>query len=447
MGRRGRHEVTIDRSRSDFDSLVSATSFGAQDPGCRPEILILAKNIVDVRAAVRLAKARNWRIACCSGGHSWSQNHIRAGGMLIDLSRLNEITVEPKDRTATVGPGCLSGDLDAALARHALFFPVAHAYTVGLGGFLLQGGFGWNSRMTGLACESVIAVDVVLADGRLVHASETENADILWAARGAGPGFFGIVVRFHLRLHARPRFTGMKMQVFRLRHMEELLRWAETISAQVSPKVEFQMMFNRKALGIFAPGIEVATPVLADSRAEARDLLSFIDKGPLRPKASLTLPLIPLSLSRIMKAAEKIVFLPRTRWHCDNIWLDGPVERALPVLRRAAELQPSSPSHMLWMNWNPRTRQRPDMAFSLEGSTYIALYGGLRGQPRSPEQETWATDMTRQLEPFSLGSQLADENLARRPARFMAPANLQRLSVLRSRYDPDNRFFSYGHEQ
>lgn len=102
---------------------------------------------------------------------------------------------------------------------------------------------------------------------------------------------------------------------------------------------------------------------------------------------------------------------------------------------------------MLWMNWNPRTRQRPDMAFSLEGSTYIALYGGLRGQPRSPEQETWATDMTRQLEPFSLGSQLADENLARRPARFMAPANLQRLSVLRSRYDPDNRFFSYGHEQ
>src|ERR1700716_1284426 len=86
----------------------------------------------------------------------------------------------------------------AAPAR-SLFFPSGHCMTVGLGGFLLQGGFGWNSRLWGPACASVTAVDVVTADGALVHADETQNSDLLWAARGAGPGFFGVITRFHLR--------------------------------------------------------------------------------------------------------------------------------------------------------------------------------------------------------------------------------------------------------
>jgi FAD/FMN-containing dehydrogenase len=117
--------------------------------------------------------------------------------------------------SAIVGPGCLAGELNLALAKHRFFFPTAHAWTVGMGGFLLQGGFGWNSPQVGVGCENVTGIDVVLADGTLVHASETENADLFWSARGAGPGFFGVVVRFHLKLHKRPKFVGLKLQVFR----------------------------------------------------------------------------------------------------------------------------------------------------------------------------------------------------------------------------------------
>ena len=119
-------------------------------------------------------------------------------------------------------------------------------------GFLLQGGFGWSSRACGVACQSVIGIDVVLADGTLVHASETENAELLWAARGAGPGFFGIVVGFHLRLQPRPKFVGMKAQVFRIRHLEAVMAWADHVGPSVAPSAEFQLVLDRKAMGIFA---------------------------------------------------------------------------------------------------------------------------------------------------------------------------------------------------
>lgn len=255
---------TIAKGAPGFDPALLSTSFNARDPGRRPDLIVQANDAAEVIAAVRRARVEGLTIGLRSGGHSWAQNHIRDGGMLIDLSRLNGIAINEAEATAVIGPGCLAGELNAALARRKLFFPVAHARTVGMGGFLLQGGFGWNSRTNGLACQSVIGIDVVLADGTLVHASERENADLLWAARGAGPGFFGVVVGFHLRLYRRPKFVGLKLQVFCIRHLEEVMAWADRMGPEVSPSVEFQLVFNRKAMGIFAHGIEVLAPVLAE---------------------------------------------------------------------------------------------------------------------------------------------------------------------------------------
>lgn len=436
---------TIERGDASFDQAIFATSFSVDDPGVRPNAIIQANNVYDVIGAVQRANRDGLKISVVSGGHGWAQNHLRDGGLLIDLSRLNSIELDAAAETAIVGPAARSGDIDVLLAQHKLFFPVAHAYTVGMGGFLLQGGFGWNSRVMGLACQSVTAVDVVLADGSLVHASETENPDILWAARGSGPGFFGIVVRFHLKLHKRPKYTGLKVQVFRLKHLEDVYRWADDVGPSVSPKAEFQMVINRKALGIFSPGIEVICPVLADSRKEAKEAVSFIDKGPLRSKASFTLPLIPISPATIMRGAEKAVFIEGARWHTDNMWLKSPIEPILPQMRAMAESQPGHPAHALWMNWNPITTERPDMAFSLESRSYLALYGAIKGKTVNVADETWATDHARAMEHHSLGSQLGDENLARRASNFMKPENLARLNALTEKYDPQGRFYSYGH--
>lgn len=422
-----------------FDHAVLGTSFNARDPGRRPDLVIQANDVFEVIAAVKRAGRENLRIGICSGGHSWAQNHIREGGLMLDLSRLNGIEIDREARTAIIGPGVLSGELDAAARRAGLFFPVAHAYTVGMGGFLLQGGFGWNSRLVGLACESVIGLDLVLANGDLVHASETENADLYWAARGSGPGFFAVVVRFHLRLHDRPKFTGLKLQIFRMKHLEEVFAWADRVGPQVSPHVEFQMVLNRKAMGIGAPGIEVFAPVMTDSFKAAQEAVAFIANSPLKSKASLTSPLVPMSLSFMMKTGEKTLFLPNTQWTSDSMWMNDPIDPLIPALRQIVDTQPPAPSHALWLNWNP-SRVRPDMAFSLEARAYLALYGGLRNKADADRHDAWATDHMRALEAHSLGIQLADENLGRRPAAFMAPENLKRLDDIRAERDPQGRF-------
>lgn len=439
MGRSSGRGVVLRHGEAGFDAAVLGTSFNARDPGRRPAVVVQANDVFDVVAAVRLARREGRRLSVCSGGHSWAQNHIREDGVLIDLSRMTAMEIDVDARTATVEPGRHCGDVDAALARKGLFFPVAHAWTVGIGGFLLQGGFGWNSRVVGLGCENVIGLDVVLADGSLVHASERENPDLYWAARGSGPGFFGVVVRFHLRLHDRPRFVGLKLQVFRMKHLEEVLTWADRIGPSVSRTVEFQMVLNRKALGIGAPGIEVFAPVMAGGWREARVATDFIRRGPLARKASLTLPLVPMSMATMMRTGEKTLFLPGVRWRADNMWMNGPIDPLLPALREIADSQPPAPSHALWLNWNPPA-SRPDMAFSVEGRTYLALYGGVRTPGEDAAHADWATDHMKALEAHSAGIQLADENLARRPARFLSDEHMARLQRIRAAYDPDGVF-------
>lgn len=430
------------RGDSGYEQAVLGTSFSARDPGRRPEIVVQANTAEEVVAAVHLAKRENLKLSMCSGGHSWAQNHIREGGLMLDLSRLKSIEIDPARQTAAIGPAVLAGELNLALVPHRLFFPTAHAWTVGMGGFLLQGGFGWNSRNVGVGCQNVIGIDVVLADGSLVHASETENPDLFWAARGAGPGFFGVVVRFHLRLHKRAKFIGMKLQVFRIKHLEEVLAWADKVGPQVSPQVEFQIVMNPKASVINAHGLEVVAPVMADSWKEARDMVAFMSNSPVRSKASLTLPLLPMSLNFMMKAGEKALFLSNMRWNADNMWMDTPIDPLLPALRRIADTQPPHPSHGLWLNWNGPV-QRPDMAFSMEHRTYLALYCGLGKDVEEAPDVNWATDHMKALEPWSRGIQLADENLARRPWPFVSDANLARLDLARAKYDPQGIFHTW----
>lgn len=429
----------FERADEGFDAAVLGTSFSGRDPGCRPHVLVQANDVADVIAAVKRAVREDLKISICSGGHSWAQNHIRDGGMLIDMARLNAIEVDGAAMRARVGPGCWSLDLDKRLATDGLFFPVAHAPDVCLGGFLLQGGFGWASRALGMACESVIAVDVVLADGTLVHANEHENADLYWAARGAGPGFFGVVVRYHLKLHRRPRAVGMAIQIFRMEHLEDVFRWADAIGPSVPRSVEFQMLITPHTLAARGPGIEVFAPVLAPTWREAHAALAFLRQSPIRKKASLTTPLIPISTMMMSRIANRTHFPPQMRWCVDNMWTNAPIDALMPGIKRVAETLPPAPSHALWLNWYPPAT-RPDMAFSKEANRYFALYGEWRRAEDDAAYRDWATARMREMAPLSAGIQLADENLGRRPAWFMAQENLKRLDAIRAAYDPQGRF-------
>ena len=158
-------------------------------------------------------------------GTSWQGTSVRDGGMLIDLSRLTDVRVDPDSRTASVQPGGRGRELNNLLEPHGLMFPTGHCPGVGIGGFLLQGGWGWNSRLLGPACMGVDAVEVVTAEGELIRADATQHSDYLWAARGAGPGFFGIVTRFEIRAHPRPAAMLGSGYVYPLALLDEVLRW------------------------------------------------------------------------------------------------------------------------------------------------------------------------------------------------------------------------------
>lgn len=145
--------------------------------------------------------------------------------MLLDLSQMNGFSVDMNARTATIQPGMKGGDLNHALLKDRLFFPSGHCKPVSLGGFLLQGGFGWNSRLWGSVCCSVLGMDIVTADGELVHASENEHAGLFWAARGAGPGYFGVVTSFDLRLQPRPQAMMKSDYVYPIGVLDDARLW------------------------------------------------------------------------------------------------------------------------------------------------------------------------------------------------------------------------------
>lgn len=437
--RRRAKGVVRQRGEENFDATVLATSFNHRDPGVRPDVMVEANDVFDVIAAVKRARRDGLKISICSGGHSWAQNHLREGGLLLDMSRLNSLEIDVPACRAIIGPGIEGSRLNDELMRRGLFFPIPHDLGVCMGGFLLQGGFGWNGRALGLGCENVLGIDAVLADGTLCHANETENSDLYWAARGAGPGFFAIVVRYHLRVHPRPRAIGMAMQTFRLRHLEEVFEWADEVGPDVPSSVEFQLVISRKAMGIFAPGVEVIAPVLAQSWREAREAVSFATRSRIKRKASIALPLLPVPINVAMKMGAKTHFPPNMRWGVDNMWTNTPMPQLLPGLRSIADTMPPAPAHALWINWRPKYK-RPDMAFSVEGERYLSLFGEWRDPADDARYADWATDHMRAMSPYSVGIQLADENLARRPARFVSDSNLARLDDLRAKYDPDGLF-------
>ena len=172
---------------------------GAHDDH-QPAVVVRCTGAADVIAAVGFARSTGLTIAVRGGGHSVAGFSTCDDGMVIDLSPMSAVRVDPVAMRATVGGGAVWADVDHETQTHGLATTGGLISTTGVAGFTLGGGIGWIMRKYGLACDNLAAADVVTADGRLIHASVTENADLLWGLRGGG-GNFGIVTQFELDLH------------------------------------------------------------------------------------------------------------------------------------------------------------------------------------------------------------------------------------------------------
>jgi FAD/FMN-containing dehydrogenase len=168
--------------------------------GPSPALVVRCTGAADVIAAVGFARGNCLTIAVRGGGHSVAGFSTVDDGIVIDLSPMTDVRVDPTARRATVGGGAVWADVDHETQAHALATTGGLVSSTGVAGFTLGGGIGWTMRKFGLACDNLVAADVVTADGRLVHATETENTDLLWGLRGGG-GNFGIVTQFEFDLH------------------------------------------------------------------------------------------------------------------------------------------------------------------------------------------------------------------------------------------------------
>ena len=166
----------------------------------RPALIARCVSAEDVVESVKFARTHNLLVAIRGGGHNIAGNAVCDDGIMIDLSRMKNVQVDVQGRRATAEPGCTLADFDAATQRHGLATPMGINSTTGVAGLTLGGGFGWLSRKYGMTVDNLLSADVVTADGRQVHASETENADLFWGLRGGG-GNFGVVTRFEFQLH------------------------------------------------------------------------------------------------------------------------------------------------------------------------------------------------------------------------------------------------------
>jgi FAD/FMN-containing dehydrogenase len=172
---------------------------GAHD-GREPALIARCTGTADVIAALGFARAHDLPVAVRGGGHSIPGYSTTDGGMVIDLGGMRNVRVDPAARRAYVGGGAVWGDVDHESQQFGLATTGGLVSTTGVAGFTLGGGIGWLMRQHGLACDNLVGADIVTADGRLLHASEEENADLLWGLRGGG-GNFGIVTSFELAVH------------------------------------------------------------------------------------------------------------------------------------------------------------------------------------------------------------------------------------------------------
>lgn len=408
-----------------------------------PDVIVQACDADDVVATIRYARAQGYRVGIRSGGHSWTASHLRDGGVLLDVSRLDHCEVDTDRMTARVGPGKVASDFANELDAQGLFFPAGHCEGIRLGGYLLQGGYGWNSKVLGPACESVLGLEVVTADGDTLYCDAQQHADLYWAARGSGPGFFGVVTSFTLRLHPRAPVLGTCLYMYPVEVADEVFSWGRSISDEIDDRVELQILTSRNApeAGPDEPTITIASPVFADSEDDAKKALSILTSCPVIDRAIANVPYLPAPLAN-WYAAVMMKYPAGHRYVVDNMFTSASARELLPGIRTIIETLPPHPSHFVFAGWKP-SAERADMVYGVEDDIYLGLYTAWHDPADDELYRDWAPSNMAAMSHLATGISLADENLARRSATFITESNMARLDMVRAAYDPDGMFHSW----
>jgi len=437
-----------------YENLRRELLWNQLTPARYPRLIVQVATEHDVVEAARFARATGMKIAVRGGGHSWVGFALRDDSLLIDLGRLTHVAIDRAARTAAAQPAVTARDFNRQLAAQGLAFPVGHCPTVSLSGFLLNGGLGWNFNGWKPACFSIAAAHVVTADGNLVVADERHNADLLWAVRGAGPGFFGIVTQYVLKLYPEPGAITTSNYYYPLSRAAEVGAWAANLAGRLPKEVELTMFFApapptlaercRSSNGFVCI---VSATAFVDTQSEAA-ALGLLESCPVA-HAYLGKDLhLPTPIDALLDMGG-MLWPERHRYLADTLWSNSPPATVLGALREQFLRAPSAKSLAVFVFATGAAGPAaplPDAAFSMTAGALLLCYAIWEHPQDDTANAAWHRQTIAALDPFAVGHYVGESDIVADPVRAQrsfAPANWHRLQALRRKYDPDGLF--HGH--
>ena len=411
----------------------------------RPALIARCASTADVVASVGFARERALAVAVRSGGHSVAGLSACDGGILIDLAGLKTIEVDPAARTARAGGGVLWGEFDAATQRHGLHTPGGRVTTTGVGGFTTGGGYGWTSSKYGLTCDNLIAAEIVLADGRVVVASEREHADLFWGIRGGG-GNFGIVTEFQYRVHPLGPMVLSGLALWPIDRTRDVVRaWRDYVDGApdelstacailTAPPAEFvpDPLKGRVVLGMVAMYVgdpEQGAPVMQPLRALG-PAVDLIQPMPYTAFQALLDPTAPKG--------------QRSYWRGE--YLKGLSDDAIEVFARhgtalASDGAPLSQMIVFRIGQGVAAIADDATAFSHRDADYLFHPITMWQQPADDGRLIAASRaFCDAMRPFSTGGAYLNFTPEDRVRDAYGAAKYERLVAVKNRYDPANLF-------
>jgi hypothetical protein len=416
-----------EESRSVFNAMIDRY----------PVLIIRCEDAADVVHGVTFARDHGLNVSVKGGGHSVSGSAVCDGGVMLDMSAMTKVVVNSAQRIAVAESGALLAQLDAATAKHGLATPLGVVSLTGIAGLTLGGGLGWLNGKHGLACDNLLAVDIVTADGRLLTATAQQHEDLFWAVRGGG-GNFGVVVSFTYRLHPVAAVLAGAIVYPADVAAEALIHYHEVVSA-APDELSTSASLWRDDRGVTMSSVGVCWSGRAEDGPPAlRRLREF---GPPVADEVRTMPYA--ALQQVSDGG-----FPRGRQH---YWKASFLKHLTPeVINVVIDHLEHAPSPYTGVGFQQMTglasRVAPSAtAFAHRAKQYDCLILSQWDDPAdSPANVAWTRSlfeaMTPFLEPGVYVNNLGDEEQGRAPAAF--GHNYERLSRIKAACDPGNLFRS-----
>jgi FAD/FMN-containing dehydrogenase len=403
----------------------------------RLSVIARCSGTADVVRAIAFAREHDLPIAVRGGGHGVAGRATVDNGLVIDLSPMRGIRVDPAARTARAQAGVLWGELDRETQLFGLATTGGAISTTGIAGLTLAGGFGWLMRKHGMTIDNLVSVDLVTADANCLTVSEDENADLFWGVRGAGANF-GVVTSFEYRLHPVGPIVLGGMVVHPLESGREALRFYREFSGAAPDEIASYagLLTTPDGMKVVALAAAYWGPLEEGERALA-PLRSF---GP--PVADLFAPTPYVTHQTLFDAA----FPAARRDYEKSTFVDALSDEAIDALVEHMERVPSPYSLVIIEHHGGAVRRVPEdaTAFRHRAPEYnITVPGGWEDPSADDENIAWVRDVVHALAPVSTGTYYANYQAdLDRDERVEAAwgANYERLATLKAAYDPANVF-------